>query len=100
MSDSATIDVVLLARAPRAVEYLRELSRRPGKRPMGSHSGAFLRTLGLIDDEVKTPDGRRLTAAEAIVAYGENWYLSTQFTGRERITAKGREELAKLKRRA
>ncbi|MET0529929.1 MAG: hypothetical protein ABW003_16615 [Microvirga sp.] len=89
---------VLLARAPRAVEYLRKLSKHPRPRPMGSHSGAFLRMLGLVDDEVITADKRKLTAAEALAEFGAQWYLSTQFTGKERITARGREELAKLKR--
>lgn len=87
----------LLARAPQAAAYLRELAKKPQKRPIGSHSGAFVRNAGLTDDEVKLEDGRRMTAKEAAELLGPGWYESTQFTGRERITARGREELAKLR---
>jgi hypothetical protein len=87
----------ILARAPQATAYLRELAKKPQKRPIGSHSGAFVRNAGLTDDEVKLEDGRKMTAQEAAELLGPGWYESTEFTGRERITQRGREELAKLK---
>ena len=87
----------LLARAPQAAKYLEALAKRPMKRPLGSHSGAFVRNLGLTDDEVETPDHKRMTATEAAEQIGPGWYESVHFTGRERITAQGRAELAKLK---
>jgi hypothetical protein len=99
-STDDSVEVSVLARAPRAAAYLRELARRPKKRPVGSHSGAFLRLHELIDEEVKTADGRRLTAAEAALEFGDAWYTATTFTGRERVTAKGKAELAKLKAQA
>ena len=97
MNDEVKPPPSLLARAQQAAKYLRELALEPAKRPLGSHSGAFLRNLGLTDDEVETKRGKRMTAKEAAAKYGPGWYLSTKFTGRERITPKGREELAKLK---
>jgi len=87
-----------LNRSTKAVAYLRALAKQPAVRPSGSHSGAFLRSLGLTDDEVISEDKKRMTAGEAREKFGESWYLSTQFTGRERVTKRGREELAKLKK--
>lgn len=89
----------LLARAPKAVDYLRDTIKRPGNRPMGNHSSAFLRRLELIDDEVRTPDNRKITASEAKREYGEQWFDECEFTGRERVTERGKSELAKLRRK-
>jgi acyl-CoA reductase-like NAD-dependent aldehyde dehydrogenase len=85
----------LLGRAPKANEYLQRLLKDPDTRPYGgAHSAAFLRQHGLIDDEVKA--GKKLmTAAEAQAEYGPRWYETTVFTGRERVTQLGHEELAK-----
>jgi hypothetical protein len=92
-------DTPNLNRATKATAYLRQLAKKPMVRPPGSHSGAFLRAAGLTDDEVMTPDKKRMTAQEARATLGPGWYLSTVFTGRERVTALGRAELAKLKKR-
>jgi hypothetical protein len=35
-----------------------------------------------------------MTAGEARDRFGLHWYLSTEFTGKERITKAGRDELA------
>ncbi|MET0653681.1 MAG: hypothetical protein ABWY63_14315 [Hyphomicrobiaceae bacterium] len=99
-AESATIETPLLARAPRATEYLRRVRTRPVKRPAGSQAAAFLRNHGLLDDEVRTPDKRLICAEEAKREYGSGWYHEVTFTGRERVTERGRVELSKLKHKA
>jgi hypothetical protein len=89
----------ILARAPQAAAYVRLLAAGPRQRPKGrSHAALFARRLGLIDDEVIGPGGRRMAAQDAKDKLGPDWHLHVQFTQRELLTPAGRAELARLRK--
>jgi hypothetical protein len=82
-------------RAPQAVAWLRKLAERPQLKSSAPASAPFIRNLGYSDDEVVDVQGQRMTATEAKRDLGSRWFLSTEFTGYERITEAGRQELAR-----
>jgi hypothetical protein len=80
--------------SPRLHEWLLLLARTPAPRPKGTIVGPTARRHGFTEDEIEL-DGRRMGVAEAITLIGKEWFLSTKFTGNERLTPKG---LAALER--
>lgn len=72
--------------------FLAALARRPRPRPPGTTIGSAARRAGYTDDEVRV-GSELISAQEAKARLGAEWYLSSQFTGRELITEEGRRAL-------
>ena len=83
--------------SPKLFAFLKSLEKVPRPRPKGTIVGPAARRAGYTEDEVKV-GSERMTVSEARARLGAEWYLSTQFTGREILTPEGRAALDQHRR--